>query len=250
MEFNWSILGWIAALLFVYAFGLVEGRGKGYKKRKAEEDQERSNRPPANPEPVVRIVDDPGLLRIRQERGAFSLDLDGTRLDPSSISADQRKRLIEILNVVRPWLEGKAAPASVGNAAMPPARSTPPAPAAVQLAATSSPVSPPQASPAGDANVTPSRPASPRPGTIAKEDRPVSPANSIVSQIDTVLQTRLADTPLEERGIFLTESPEGGVAVYVGLTRYHGIDEVPDAEIKAAIRAAIKEWEDSYTPGL
>lgn len=77
----------------------------------------------------------------------------------------------------------------------------------------------------------------------------MSPANSIVSQIDSVLQTRLVGTPLEERGIFLTESPEGGVAVYVGLTRYHGIDEVPDPEIKAAIRAAIKEWEDSYTPG-
>lgn len=250
MEFNWSILGWIAALLFVYIFGLVEGRGKGYKKRKAEEDQEKSNRPAVDPEPVVRMVDDPGLLRVKQERGAFTLDLDGARLDPSSMSADQRKRLIEILNVMRPWLEGKAASASAGPATMPPVRSTSPEPAAVRMAPTSSPVTPSQASPAGGANMTPSRPTSPRPGTIAKEDRPVSPANSIVSQIDSVLQTRLAGTPLEERGIFLTESPEGGVAVYVGLTRYHGIDEVPDAEIKAAIRAAIKEWEDSYTPGV
>jgi hypothetical protein len=28
------------------------------------------------------------------------------------------------------------------------------------------------------------------------------------------------------------------------------VDEVPDAEVKAAIRGAIKEWEDKYTPGL
>ena len=71
-----------------------------------------------------------------------------------------------------------------------------------------------------------------------------------MSQIDTILQARLAGTPLGERGIFLTQSPEGGVIVYVGLTRYNGVDEVPDPEIKAAIRAAITEWEDKYTPGL
>lgn len=86
--------------------------------------------------------------------------------------------------------------------------------------------------------------------TIAKEDRPIAPANSIVAQIDSVLQARLAGTALEERGVFLTESPEGGVAVFVGLTRYSGLDEVPDPDIKAAIRAAIAEWEEKFTPGL
>jgi hypothetical protein len=48
----------------------------------------------------------------------------------------------------------------------------------------------------------------------------------------------------------LAQSPEGGVNVYVGLTRYLAIEDVPDAQIKAAIRAAIAEWEDKYTPGL
>ena len=71
-----------------------------------------------------------------------------------------------------------------------------------------------------------------------------------MTQIDTILQERLTGTPLEERGIFLTESADGGVIVYVGLTRYHGVDEVPDPEIKAAIREAIQEWEKKYTPGL
>jgi hypothetical protein len=36
----------------------------------------------------------------------------------------------------------------------------------------------------------------------------------------------------------------------VGLTKYNGIDEVPDPQIKAAIRSAITEWENRYTPGL
>jgi hypothetical protein len=71
-----------------------------------------------------------------------------------------------------------------------------------------------------------------------------------VSQIDSILQEQLAGTPLEERGVFLAQSQEGGVIVYIGLTRYNGIDDVPDPEIKAAIRAAISDWENRYTPGL
>lgn len=228
MEFNWSILGWIAGLLFVYIFGLIEGRSKGYKKRKAEEEQEKKVRTPVAPETVTVTVDDPGLLRIKDEQGTFTLDLDGSRVDPINLSAEQRKRLIEILNIMRPWLEGRSARVDET-----PGQSTP---------ASAVPASPPL-------NRAPQATA-PRPATIAKEDRPSAPANSIVSQIDAVLQTRLAGTPLEERGVFLTESPEGGVAVYVGLTRYNGLEEVPDPEIKAAIRAAIAEWEEKYTPGM
>jgi hypothetical protein len=94
------------------------------------------------------------------------------------------------------------------------------------------------------------QPPAARPSTIAKEDRPAAPANSIVSQIDAILQDRLEGTPLAERGIFLAQSPEGGVIVYVGLTRYNAIDDVPDPEIKSAIRGAIAEWENKFTPGL
>ena len=247
MEFNWSTIAWIAGLLFVYIFGLVEGRSKGYKKRKAEEEQEKRNAPPPEPETVTVNVDDPGLLRIKKEGGAFALDLDGTRVNPTSPSADQRKRLIEVLNIMRPWLEGRSGPAASIDSPPTPSRPMPvneprnrPAPAVPAVSM------PPVASPSSDAGT--GRNAAPRPAIIAKEDRPVAAANSIVSQIDAVLQTRLAGTPLEERGIFLTESPEGGVAVYVGLTRFNGIDEVADPDIKAAIRAAIAQWEDKFTP--
>jgi hypothetical protein len=243
MEFNWSTLAWIAGLLFVYIFGLVEGRSKGYKKRKAEEALEKREQPPSPPETVTVAVDDPGLLRLKNQDGAFMLDLDGARLNPMTMSPGQRKRLIEILNIMRPWLEGKPqTPATMTPAPLPnrpttldPAQNRPVPVTPVRVPPP--PVAAPQSS-------------TPRTATIAKEDRPIAPANSIVSQIDTVLQSRLAGTPLEERGVFLTESPEGGVAVYVGLTRYSGIDEVPDPEVKSAIRAAIAEWENKYTPGL
>ena len=247
--FPWSIVGWIAGLLFVYIFGLFEGRGQGYKKRKAEEEQETKGQPasPANAEAMT--VDDPGLLRIKNENGSFVLDLDGQRVNPIDLSSDQRRRLIDMLNIMRPWLEGRAAPVPAPKPSTP----LPPNSATLddRLNAIGSPEnrtdSPRPASP--PVRHTVQSPA-PRSSTIAKEDRPAAPANSIVSQIDAILQDQLEGTPLEERGIFLSQSAEGGVIVYVGLTRHNAIDDVPDPEIKAAIRAAIAEWENKYTPGL
>jgi len=241
MEFNWSILGWIGAIIFVYIFGLFEGRGQGKKMRAAEETQEKKENPPAPAKPATPTtikVDDPGLMRIKNENGMLKLDLDGTRVDTSALSGDQRKRLIEMLSLIRPWLEGKPAPTPApAHPLQPkPVMPSPPAPQTYPQPIAASPVINPLTSP--------------RPTTIAKDDRPSAPATSIVGQIDSVLQARLEGTPLGERGIFLAQAPDGGVMVYVGLTKYMGIDEVPDAEIKAAIRAAITEWENKYTPGL
>ena len=233
---NWSILVWIVIVISVYIYGLFEGRGQGKKMRIAEEAQAKKDNPPAPIKPATPTiinVDDPGLMRIKNENGFLTLDLDGTRVDTSALSVDQRKRLIEMLTLIRPWLEGKPAPA--------PAMTTPP---------------PPQPKPVSPAPInapTPQPPLQPiaqAPAIIAKEDRPSAPATSIVGQIDSVLQEQLTGTPLQERGVFLAQSPDGGVMVYVGLTKYMSVDDVPDAEIKAAIRAAITEWENKYTPGL
>ena len=250
--FNWSILGWIAGLVFVYVFGLFEGRGQGYKRRKAEEEQEQKEQTPPAAKPETITVDDPGLLRIKDENGSFVLDLEGKRVDPLSLSSSQRKRLIDMLNIMRPWLEARSA-ASSSRPTAPPFPAVQPTTLNDRLNAigNASPESKPVVpSPAVPPPVQPAPSPAARPSTIAKEDRPAAPANSIVSQIDTILQSHLAGTPLEERGIFLTQSLEGGVNVYVGLTRYNGIDDVPDPQIKAAIRAAISEWENKYTPGL
>jgi len=284
----------LAAMFFGYGFGWFEGRGKGYKKRKAEEEQEKQNQPPPQPEIVTETVtetvtvtvDDPGLLRLKNEGGAYTLDLDGTRVNPIALPSEQRKRLIEVLSIMRPWLEGRSAPVapppattssppsglldriqSAAASSSAPASQTPSASIPFKPASSAPLGSPPPTSPtASPQSASSSPPASsqpvalppaspqptalPKPATIAKDDRPAAPANSMVSQIDAILQTRLIGTPLESRGIFLTQSPEGGVNVYVGLTRYGGIDEVPEPEIKAAIRAAITEWENKYTPGL
>ncbi|MEW6085883.1 MAG: hypothetical protein AB1607_14925 [Chloroflexota bacterium] len=228
MEINWSIAGWIIAILVFYTIGFYEGRGNGYKRRKREEEQEKLKTPPA---PPVK-VDDPGLLRIKNENGNITLDLDGARVDTSALSPDQRKRLMEVVMLTRPWLKEETANA--------PMMTTPPLPP--------QPVSaPPQ--PAAS-TLPPIRPMTVTESSTEKEDRPSAPANSIVGQIDSILQARIAGTPLEQRRVFLSQSPEGGVIVHVGFDKYFGVEDVPDIEIKSALRAAIAEWEKKYTPGL
>jgi len=71
----------------------------------------------------------------------------------------------------------------------------------------------------------------------------------MVGQIDAILQAHLADSLLANRGVRLIESPEGGVVVMVGLSKYSGVGEVPDPQVQGMIRAAIAEWEKKYTPG-
>lgn len=77
---------------------------------------------------------------------------------------------------------------------------------------------------------------------IAPEARP-EPAKSIVAQIDDILQENLAGTSMYERGIHLTEEPNQGVVVWVGLDHFNGIDTVPDDQIRGIIRDAVREWE-------
>lgn len=243
---NWSTLIWIGVVVFVYIFGIMEGRNQGYKKRKGEEAEEKKNNPPMPATPVTVKVDDPGLMRIKNESGYITLDLDGTRVDTAALSVDQRKRLIEMLNVIRPWLEGKPAPAVVPAPAPAPIVTQAPPPLPSKPAIPTPTVSTPRPAPVPQPPATPAG----KSAANAKAEETQPKAIGIVGQIDTVLQARLIGTALEGRGIYLSNSPEGGVVVNVGLDKYNGIDDVPDPEIKAALRAAITEWENKYTPGL
>ncbi len=248
MQIPWSTIIWLTVAVAVYLYGIYEGRGQGYKKRKAEEAEEKKNNPPAPAAPVTLKVDDPGLMRIKNENGYLSLDLDGTRVDTAALTVDQRKRLIEMLNVIRPWLEGKPAP-TIAPAPVPTVTQAPPPPQPKPVAPSPA-VSTPRPAPAPQPVAQPPAAPAGKSAANAKAEETQPKAIGIVGQIDTVLQARLIGTPLEGRGIYLSNSPEGGVVVNVGLEKYNGIDDVPDPEIKAALRAAITEWENKYTPGL
>ncbi len=182
-------------------------------KKIAQADQKLSLESRIAPAPL----DDPGLLRLKRINNRVTVEMDGVLL-PEVLSADKKKRLIELISVFRPWLENDKTPVSV---------SRPPEPVAVK-----EPASRPILSP-----------------VIKPEEKNLSTL-SIVGQIDSVLQTRLTNTKFAKSGIRLQESFQGGVEVYVGLQKYSTVDDVPDQEIKVEIRAAIAEWEQKYTPGL
>lgn len=255
MEDGWSltpILIPLLALLAGWAIGFFDSNLRTSKKIKQAEDSaraaiqaaekrladERAKLAAAAETPAVR--DDPGLMRIGNENGMLTLDLDGARVNTSTITSDQRKRLIEVLGVMRPWLEGKP----VSTPPPPP----PPAPAADIRQAASTPVPAPPPRP-----VTPPPAPASKPSKAAKkkEAEPEPAPTSIVGQINVILQAQIAKTPLASRGVALLESATGGVNVYIGVDeKYEGVEDVPDEEVKAAIRAAIAEWERKYTPGL
>ena len=69
-------------------------------------------------------------------------------------------------------------------------------------------------------------------------------AKSIAAQVDEILQTRIQGTELEQRAIRLMELPGKGMVVMIGLDQYDSVNDVPDSEIQAVLRAAVKEWED------
>ncbi|MFL7872007.1 MAG: hypothetical protein AB8I58_24470 [Anaerolineales bacterium] len=239
----------LAVMFFGYFFGLFEGRGQGYKKRQKEEKENKNQQPIAEPlppaSPSIPSDEIPVLDVSMAPDGSLRLQMDGQRVNTSALDAEQRKRLIAILTQMRPWLEApkSASPAGPRPVSSPRGGTSPQGapPARAMPAATpslSSKPTPPSSS---------STPAAPK---AEEEDEPAAPPESIVAQIDSVLQARLVNTPLAEKGIRLQESPEGGVLVWVGINKYEAIDDVPDEQIKATIRAAITEWENKYTPGL
>lgn len=169
--------------------------------------------------PPVSAVPPSSDLRLWTDaNGTLNLELDNKPVNaPTSATPEHRRRLIALLNQLRPWIEsGPAAPA-------PKPAAPAPAPAAVAPAPMPKPIVPAEPK-TGEAAIAP-------------------PPTTIVGQINAVLQARMTSTPLAGKRIQLTESPNGGVRVYVGLKFYEGVDSVPDPEIVAAIRAAIAEWE-------
>lgn len=233
----------LAVMFFGYFFGLFEGRGQGYKRRKDEEKFDVSARAPletSTPSAGLEARSSKSdqqaknLLGLRfDEKGRPQLELDGTSVEPSRLTADQRKRLIDLLVLTRPWVEGTAPKAPAATA--PPASQFPAPSTADRLRPASSPERTPATASGATAGTS-------TPG-------PITQPLSMVAQIDAILQTRLVGTPLAQLGVRLAESLHGGAIVFVGKDQYGGVGEVPNPEIQAAIRGAIAEWEERYTPG-
>jgi hypothetical protein len=251
MEFSptpifYVFVGLMLGMVIGWVIGFFDSNGRASQKIEAAESSARLKIQEAENKIAQAQSDDPGLLRLKKNNGRFTLEMDGT-LITSDLSLEKRKRLVELLTVFRLWLEG----GSVSSSAPQPAAPTQPAPAPdPEQAAISRPVAPAPLR----RNITPPVPVPVTLQSLIQTKKPEPEKNitslSIVQQIDMVLQERLLNSPLAGRGIRLQESIQGGVEVYVALQKFHAIDDVPDEEIKASIRAAVAEWEKKYTPGL
>lgn len=242
----------LAAMFFGYGFGLFEGRGQGYKRRQKEEASDPALRPVAPPAPVPPPAPAPEPARLPQpDNVLLKLDLDdqnqpclamdGQLVDTSQMSPQQRKRLIDLMVMMRPWIE--SGPVASAQAQAVPAPEPPPA--GMTAAAQRATVPPFDSQPV----TRTTGPLKLGTGPLTPPEPPASTPTTMVGQIDAILQTRLIGTPLATRGVRLVESAQGGAMVVVGLKRYAGVGDVPDPEVQAAIRAAIAEWENKYTPG-
>lgn len=194
--------------------------------------------PPTSPPPEDQIAGE-GDTRVftawRTSENQAWLEMDGTPLrEKGDFQPEQRQRLLDYIIALRPWLE-------TNRPSVPEPVSPPPPPAAPEPV---SPV-PPPAAPASAPAVTPIQPVSLQ-DTAApdSQETPSEPVmDSMIRQIDRILQSSLADGPYKERGIRLVEGPGGVVLVMDGLNRYEGIDAVPDPEIRDIIHRAVSEWE-------
>ncbi len=241
-----GIILMIAAVLG-YVFGLIGARLAAAADKK-EQDQlpPKADNPDGQETGIPKPKEPAPILRVRAgDNGKWALDLDGFPTQPETITPDQRQRLINIIVQIRPWIDGKTAAVSP----QPPAAA--PAPQVVPQQSTAVPTPPPtNGKPARATTPTPTGPPRINPlvgfrSLLASElgGKQEEKPPSIVSMIDSVLQTKLAGTPLEDKLIKLEEGPQGEVIVVVGSQRYDGIESVTDPEIKAVIKSAIDEWQ-------
>jgi len=201
------LIFWLFTLMCLGAFigGLIERR------------LNRHSNPKLPPPPADNKLAREGDLEIlrawRTQAGKVWLEMDGIRLeDIATLQTDQRRRLLNLVIDLRPWLE------TTSVAGPRPEVQTPP-------------VAPP------------AQPEKKKGKPTDEKARPAPVLKSIIEQIDDVLQVKLEASAFKDRGIQIMEGPGGIVMVKDGLKKYEGIDSVPDPEIKALIRQAVTEWE-------
>ncbi len=234
MENLWLIpvVGAIAGIAG-YVFGMIDSRvTKALKETRQEALDREETEAKLDAHSVLKVTVDPALK--------WHLDLDGVRIEPDGLTAEQRARLVNILVQIRPWVDGKLAPSPAPGESGPVSTASPlPAPVTSALAPTG--IQPPAVAPVGAGRIDLGRGFR---SLLDKDIKKPEPLNtvSIVAMIDEVLQKKLESSPLAGRRIRLEEGSVGEVIVFVGANRYSGVDAVPDEDIKAIIKDAIADW--------
>ncbi len=105
--------------------------------------------------------------------------------------------------------------------------------------------SPPQPAPVKPVPVSVPQPViiTPVPQAVPPAAPEDSAAQTMVAQINEIVQSRLPGSVLAGHAIRIIESPRDGVVVWVNGTRYIGVDEVADPQVRDFLHEAVAEWE-------
>ncbi len=179
-----------------------------------------------------------------QKTGRMTARLEGQPLSSSrTLNRQQQARLRQVLTefnrlVGESLSAPEPAPSSPRPAAGPAAASPPPAPVSAE-----------DSVPGTFAATLPEQPGvrtlltgPPILGGGTRSEAPAEAPQSIVEQINEIVQTKLADSPLAEKRIRLEETPSGGMLVCVGTERFETIDEVADPSVRALLKQSVAEW--------
>jgi len=224
MDKSWvPLVVGLVALLVGWVIGFFDSNLRTAKKIREAEEKAKFEMEQANKmiEEAAKNTGKGSLMRLWHDPAKkLNLELDGQPVDPKALMPEQRRRLVDLLTLMRPWLQGTDEPAPK------------PVPTPVKAESEAPLMNPAVAQVVANEKTPPKQSITTQPG-------------SIIEQIDAILQKKLAGTPLEKKGIRLQESLEGTLWIYVGLKRYDGIDAIPEEEIKVIIRQAVAEWEQT-----
>jgi FtsZ-interacting cell division protein ZipA len=189
-------------------------------------------------------------LRVLRDRltGGLLVEIDGQRYAKLSDVPDAlvHQRLLDTLSALKTFSGdatvstseapvGVASPASrAANPVTVASEAAAKTPIASRLASTSAPIQTPSMNPLKQMLVL---------REMAKV-QPVQPLN-ITEQINDILQAMLKGTPLARRGIQVTAGAGSSVIFRADGLAYGTVDDVPDEEARAIIRAAVADWEQS-----
>ena len=193
--------------------------------------------------PPAYLIETARLWRDRRN-GALLVEKNGRFLRRATgLSQMQQDELARAVKDLTIWLEDVQPPPDAATEVPPPVIITsPPNPTSPRLSSSLSP----------DVGSTNSANQPARLGVLQSVIRTIDTANvpkieaqpkSIAAQIDEIIREKAYGTLFEQHAIRLTDTPDQGVVVYVGMDSYAGVDAVPDAEIRAFIRDCVAEWE-------
>ncbi len=75
------------------------------------------------------------------------------------------------------------------------------------------------------------------------EKQPEIKAKPFLEEIDELIQEKVAATPLAGRGLKVAASSTGLAVFWIDGHAYEGIDQLPDAAVRAFVQEVIREWE-------